>query len=434
MPDEHGQAQRVLRLGPVHRHDGGRAPALEGQVLGAGLGHRLRCRSRMVPVASAPPQHMEIRANCPSRRSSSCRAVVIEPAAGRADRVAEGDGPAVDVHLVHVRLVDLGPRAARPRRRPRSPRRCPCPPSSSRPWPAPWPWRRSGRRGGSRGRIPPAPGPRSGPGAAAPRRGPAPRTSTAPRPHRRRSATSCRPCGCRRAATGFSLASPSAVVSRSPWSRGDHLTLAGRTVGPDHGRLDRDHLSLEAALVPGARRVLLRGQAEGVDLLAGDAALGGDALGRAELVGHVPGEVVRARRPGAVEDVGPEPDPAHGLDPAGDADVDGADARSGWRRSGWPAGPSRTGSRWWWPPPRRAGAWRSQAVRVTFDACSPAWVTQPPTTCSTVGGVDAGALDQLDLRGAEQLGGVQAREPAVALADRRAHRLDDDGLAIARPP
>src|ERR1022692_737944 len=27
--------------------------------------------------------------------------------------------------------------------------------------------------------------------------------------------------------------------------------------------------------------------------------------------------------------------------------------------------------------------WLSQAVRVTLEACSPAWVTHPPTTCST---------------------------------------------------
>ena len=30
--------------------------------------------------------------------------------------------------------------------------------------------------------------------------------------------------------------------------------------------------------------------------------------------------------------------------------------------------------------------WLSQAVRVTLDACSPAWVTQPPTICSTLPG------------------------------------------------
>ncbi len=28
----------------------------------------------------------------------------------------------------------------------------------------------------------------------------------------------------------------------------------------------------------------------------------------------------------------------------------------------------------------------SQALRVTLEACSPAWVTQPPTTCSTAPG------------------------------------------------
>ena len=70
----------------------------------------------------------------------------------------------------------------------------------------------------------------------------------------------------------------------------------------------------------------------------------------------------------------------------------------------------------------------SQALRVTFEACSPAWVTQPPDDLLDRGGIDAGPLDQLDLGGGQQLGGVQAREPAVALADRRADGLDDDRL------
>ena len=43
-------------------------------------------------------------------------------------------------------------------------------------------------------------------------------------------------------------------------------------------------------------------------------------------------------------------------------------------------------------------------------------------------GVDARLLDQLDLRGGEQLGGVEARQPAVALADRRPDGFDDDRL------
>ena len=38
---------------------------------------RAQRRSRIVAVASAPPQHIEIKANVPSRRSSSWSAVVI---------------------------------------------------------------------------------------------------------------------------------------------------------------------------------------------------------------------------------------------------------------------------------------------------------------------------------------------------------------------
>ena len=58
--------------------------------------------------------------------------------------------------------------------------------------------------------------------------------------------------------------------------------------------------------------------------------------------------------------------------------------------------------------------------------CSPDWVTQPPMTCSTVAGVDAGLLDERPLSGAEQLGGVQAGQPSVALADGAAGGFDDD--------
>ena len=40
-------------------------------------------------------------------------------------------------------------------------------------------------------------------------------------------------------------------------------------------------------------------------------------------------------------------------------------------------------------------------------------------------GLEAGPVEQRDLRGAEDLGGVQAREHAAAPADRSAHGLDD---------
>ena len=73
----------------------------------------------------------------------------------------------------------------------------------------------------------------------------------------------------------------------------DALRAAGGlAVVAEHGRVDRQDLALEAALVARARGLLLRGEAEAVDLLARDAAVLRDPLGRAELIGRrVPGPV-----------------------------------------------------------------------------------------------------------------------------------------------
>ena len=43
-----------------------------------------------------------------------------------------------------------------------------------------------------------------------------------------------------------------------------------------------------------------------------------------------------------------------------------------------------------------------------------------------IAGVDAGLLDERLLRGAQQLGGVQAGQPSVPLADRAASGFNDD--------
>ena len=71
----------------------------------------------------------------------------------------------------------------------------------------------------------------------------------------------------------------------------------------------------------------------------------------------------------------------------------------------------------------------SHALRVTFEPCSPACVTQPPMISSTSPGLDPGTLDDLDLRVAQDLDRLESRQPAVALADRGADGFDDDGLA-----
>ena len=104
----------------------------------------------------------------------------------------------------------------------------------------------------------------------------------------------------------------------------DHVGLAGGlALVVEHGRGDRHDLALVAALAPGPARPLLGLQAEGVALVATDAPLVGDALGRLELrCGLVLGEVGLGERPaGAGLDARPERDAAHRLDAAGDDDV-----------------------------------------------------------------------------------------------------------------
>ena len=62
----------------------------------------------------------------------------------------------------------------------------------------------------------------------------------------------CRPSS----STGRSPASPSSVVSRSPWSAStSRVSPVGVALGVEHRRLDRRDLALEAALVDGRARV-----------------------------------------------------------------------------------------------------------------------------------------------------------------------------------
>lgn len=105
----------------------------------------------------------------------------------------------------------------------------------------------------------------------------------------------------------------------------DHVALVGGSlVLVENRRLDRGDLAVEAVLVPGPLGPLLGQEPEVVEILASDAAAFGNPLGGGELIGHVDvprgGADQRAVRAG----VGAEPDAAHGLDTAGDADVDRA--------------------------------------------------------------------------------------------------------------
>ena len=109
------------------------------------------------------------------------------------------------------------------------------------------------------------------------------------------------------------------------------------------------------------------------------------------------------------------------------------------RRSGRPPRRPRRSARtagWIRTAGRRSRRARSRASRppaprcgAMSSACSPACMTQPQMTSSTIAGIDAGALGQAveHLRG--QLAGMHTRQAAVALADRRPHGLDDDGFS-----
>ena len=233
-------------------------------------------------------------------------------------------------------------------------------------------------------------------------------------------------------ATGFSDASFSSVVSRRPSSR---LTVCVVPVGlpssSTSGASIVDVLAGEAVLLPRLRGALLGREAEGVGVLAGDAPLVGDALGALELRGHLvllevglrdrdaeperlvagrcrsaPGSSPRRRRR-VPRSITPEPTSddtrlvACWLEPHCVSTVVAA------VDSGRPAA--------------------SQAVRAMLNACSPTWLTQPPTTCPTSDGVDAGAIDDRPLHVREHLRRVHGGQTAVALADRRAHGIDDDG-------
>ncbi len=106
----------------------------------------------------------------------------------------------------------------------------------------------------------------------------------------------------------------------------DHLALV-RMLTPRpffaHARrLEGHDLPGEPILGHRHRCLLLRGQSEPIDVLAGDPVLLCDPLRRCELIGHVVGQVRGDRAPDAGTDVGTQGDPAHRLHAAGDAHVD----------------------------------------------------------------------------------------------------------------
>jgi hypothetical protein len=182
----------------------------------------------------------------------------------------------------------------------------------------------------------------------------------------------------------------------------------GRAVGADLGRLDGGDLAVEAPLGLGPRRVLLGCQGEGVDVLTGDAPTLGDALCRAELVGHVGGIALRARDPRAVEHVHAETHSAHGLDAAGDAHVDGTRRHQPGeevvRLLGGAALAVHRGGR------RLEGQAGAQpGVAGDVRGLLPGLGDAATDDLLHVGRVDPRPLDDLDLSGGEDVGGVHAR-------------------------
>ena len=159
----------------------------------------------------------------------------------------------------------------------------------------------------------------------------------------------------------------------------------------------------------------------------------GDPLGRPELVGHVPGELLGTGSSRPVEGVGPEAHPAHGLDPAGDADVDGVGAdqvghevvgllgRAALAVDG--GGRHLVGKAL--AQPRGAGHVGGLLPRLGHATSH---------DLLDVAGVDPGPLDQFDLGIAEELGGVEPGHPSVPLPDRSTHCFDDHWLGHGRSP
>src|SRR5215472_1291517 len=227
-------------------------------------------------------------------------------------------------------------------------------------------------------------------------------------------------------------------------------SLSGRfpqaLIAPDHLRLpdwlallvadlhlDRHDLLVEAALRPGRPGFALRRETKGVGVVASEAAHPGDPLGCLELVGRVVGPVLIPRPAGPRPNVGAERDAAHGLDTAGDPDVDGA--RGDQARD------------------QMVGLLRRAALRVDGRGRRRVW--QPggePGIARHVGGLLSGLGDaaadhllhglRLDARlgddrpqgKPQQPGRMDSGQPAITPPDRRPHSLDDDGLSHTQAP
>jgi hypothetical protein len=223
---------------------------------------------------------------------------------------------------------------------------------------------------------------------------------------------------------GFNRASVSTVVSsRIPSSARTGLLVPSSSV-------DRQDLAVEAALVAGARRALLRGGRELVDLLTREVPLPGDQLRGQALGDEAPGIGVAALDPGtegeadALPERGAHRHEAHDLDARGDHDVvhpghDGLGGERGGllRRTALPV--DRGGRHRF----REAGG--EHGVAADVQALGPDLRDAAHDHVLDQGGVEVVALDEGRQHLAGQVGGVPPRQRAVAPAPRRAHHVDD---------
>src|SRR6185437_3271588 len=192
---------------------------------------------------------------------------------------------------------------------------------------------------------------------------------------------------------------------------------------------DRGDLAVESALVPGLLGLGLRVKAELVDVLAGDATPLGDPLCGGELVGQV--DVPRRGPQDAAvgAGVGAEPDAAHGLDPAGDDDVDGTRRdQAGHQAVGLLAAAALAVHGHGADVVRQPGDEPADPADVVglLAVLRDAAADDLFDLAGFKAGIAAGLLDQRLLDRSQQLSGVQTGQPSVPLADGATSGFNDD--------
>ena len=225
---------------------------------------------------------------------------------------------------------------------------------------------------------------------------------------------------------GFEGGLAQAFVAIDPVRRVGRLPLLVEV-----GGVDGHYLAFESTFPPRALRAFLRREPEAVAVLARDAPLVGDALGPLELRRHLVLREVRlgnrAARP--LPDRGAEGHPAHRLDAAGEDDVDDPTAhqrRTQVRRL--LRRPALRVDRGGADADREAG--REPGGARDVERLLAGLGNAPGDDLPHLGRIDARPVDDGALHVGEEVGRVHARQPAVAPAEWRTGRLDDDDVAV----